>query len=388
MTNLLTKIFIKNSDDINNPVVRKNYGTLAGAVGIFCNLLLFTIKIFAGLLTGAISIVADAFNNLSDAGSSIVTLIGFRMAGKPADHDHPFGHGRIEYIAGLIVSALILLMGFELLKSSVDKILNPTPLESSNISILILIISVCIKLWMGFFNRKIGKKLNASAMIATSADSFNDCIATTAVLVGFLVFKFANINLDGYMGVAVALFVMWAGYNTAKDTIEPLLGLAPNPEFVLNIKNCVLEKKEILGIHDMHVHDYGPGRVYVSMHAEIPSDMDVLKAHDIIDSAEEEVSSKFKCEVSIHMDPIEVNNPLANELKLKLMEILNTIDPTLSFHDFRITNGPMRKNIIFDLLVPFDCYYDDAALRKMIKDKFSEIDSTYFCVIHIDKGVN
>lgn len=388
MTNLLTKIFIKNSDDINNPVVRKNYGTLAGAVGIFCNLLLFTIKIFAGLLTGAISIVADAFNNLSDAGSSIVTLIGFRMAGKPADHDHPFGHGRIEYIAGLIVSALILLMGFELLKSSVDKILNPTPLESSNISILILIISVCIKLWMGFFNRRIGKKLNASAMIATSADSFNDCIATTAVLVGFLVFKFANINLDGYMGVAVALFVMWAGYNTAKDTIEPLLGLAPDPEFVLNIKNCVLEKKEILGIHDMHVHDYGPGRVYVSMHAEIPSDMDVLKAHDIIDSAEEEVSSKFKCEVSIHMDPIEVNNPLANELKLKLMEILNTIDPTLSFHDFRITNGPMRKNIIFDLLVPFDCYYDDAALRKMIKDKFSEIDSTYFCVIHIDKGVN
>lgn len=388
MTNLLTKIFIKNSDDINNPVVRKNYGTLAGAVGIFCNLLLFTIKIFAGLLTGAISIVADAFNNLSDAGSSIVTLIGFRMAGKPADHDHPFGHGRIEYIAGLIVSALILLMGFELLKSSIDKILNPTPLESSNISILILIISVCIKLWMGFFNRKIGKKLNASAMIATSADSFNDCIATTAVLVGFLVFKFANINLDGYMGVAVALFVMWAGYNTAKDTIEPLLGLAPNPEFVLNVKNCVLEKKEILGIHDMHVHDYGPGRVYVSMHAEIPSDMDVLKAHDIIDSAEEEVSSKFKCEVSIHMDPIEVNNPLANELKLKLMEILNTIDPTLSFHDFRITNGPMRKNIIFDLLVPFDCYYDDAALRKMIKDKFSEIDSTYFCVIHIDKGVN
>lgn len=388
MTNLLTKIFIKNSDDINNPVVRKNYGTLAGAVGIFCNLLLFTIKIFAGLLTGAISIVADAFNNLSDAGSSIVTLIGFRMAGKPADHDHPFGHGRIEYIAGLIVSALILLMGFELLKSSIDKILNPTPLESSNISILILIISVCIKLWMGFFNRKIGKKLNASAMIATSADSFNDCIATTAVLVGFLVFKFANINLDGYMGVAVALFVMWAGYNTAKDTIEPLLGLAPDPEFVLNVKNCVLEKKEILGIHDMHVHDYGPGRVYVSMHAEIPSDMDVLKAHDIIDSAEEEVSSKFKCEVSIHMDPIEVNNPLANELKLKLMEILNTIDPTLSFHDFRITNGPMRKNIIFDLLVPFDCYYDDAALRKMIKDKFSEIDSTYFCVIHIDKGVN
>ena len=388
MTNLLTKLFIRNSDDINNPVVRKHYGTLAGVVGIFCNLLLFTIKILAGLLTGAISIVADAFNNLSDAGSSIVTLIGFRMAGKPADHDHPFGHGRIEYIAGLIVSALILLMGFELLKSSVEKILNPTSLESSNISILILIVSVCIKLWMGFFNRKIGKKLNASAMIATSADSFNDCVATTAVLIGFLVFKFANINLDGYMGVAVALFVMWAGYNTAKDTIEPLLGLAPDPEFVLNVKNCVLERKEILGIHDMHVHDYGPGRVYVSMHAEIPSDMDVLKAHDIIDSAEEEVSSKFKCEVSIHMDPIEVNNHLANELKLKLMDILNTIDPTRSFHDFRITNGPMRKNIIFDLLVPFDCYYDDVTLRKMIKDKFTEIDMTYFCVIHIDKGFN
>lgn len=388
MTNLLTKIFIKDQDNINNPLVRKNYGTLTGCVGIFCNLVLFAIKIIAGLLTGAISIIADAFNNLSDAGSSIVTLIGFRMAGKPADNDHPFGHGRIEYIAGLIVAALILLMGFELLKSSVDKVLHPSQLEVSNISILILIVSICIKLWMGLFNRKIGKKLNAHAMIATSADSFNDCVATTGVLIGFLIFKFANINIDGYMGVAVALFVMWAGYNTAKDTIEPLLGVAPDPEFVLNIKNCVLSRKEILGIHDMHVHDYGPGRIYVSMHAEIPSNMDVLKAHDIIDSAEEEVAAKFKCEVSIHMDPIEVDNPVANQLKLKLMEILNVIDPTLSFHDFRITNGPMRTNIIFDLLVPFNCYYDDATLRKLIREKFTEIDETYFCVIHIDKGTN
>ncbi len=388
MTNLLIHLFVKNADDINNPTVRKKYGTLTGIVGIFCNLVLFSIKIFAGLLTGAISIIADAFNNLSDAGSSIVTLIGFRMAEKPADHDHPFGHGRIEYIAALIVAALILLMGFELLKNSIDKILHPSQLEASNISILILFASICIKLWMGFFNRKIGKKINASAMTATASDSFNDCIATLAVLLGFLVFKFTNINSDGYMGVAVALFVMWSGYNTAKETIEPLLGLAPDPEFVLNIKNCVLERKEILGIHDMHIHDYGPGRVYVSMHAELPSDMDVLKAHDIIDSAEEEVATKFKCEVSIHMDPIDVNNPVAKDLKLKLMEILNTIDPTLSFHDFRITNGPTRKNIIFDLLVPFDCYYADSDLKQMIKDKFSELDSNYFCVIHIDKGSN
>lgn len=386
MTDLLTKIFIKNPDNINNPSVRKSYGTMAGAVGILCNIVLFAIKALAGIITGSISIIADALNNLSDAGSSIVTLIGFRMAGKPADNDHPFGHGRIEYIAGLIVSALILLMGFELLKSSVDKILHPTALEFSNISFIILIVSICVKLWMGLFNRKIGKKLNASAMIATSADSFNDCIATFAVLIGFLIFRFANLNIDGYMGVAVALFVMWAGYNTAKDTIEPLLGLAPDPEFVMNIKNCVLSRKEILGIHDMHVHDYGPGRIYVSMHAEIPSNMEVLKAHDIIDSAEDEVASKFNCEVSIHMDPIDVDNPFANELKLKLMDILNTIDPTLSFHDFRITNGPMRTNIIFDLLVPFDCYYDDITLRKMIREKFSEINSNYFCVIHIDKG--
>lgn len=387
MTELLVKLFVKNSDDILDVRVRESYGTLSGTVGIVCNILLCIIKFFAGMITGAISITADAFNNLSDAGSSIVTLIGFRLASRPADNEHPYGHGRYEYITGLVIAAVIIVMGVELLKSSVDKILHPEAIDFSVVSIVILLISIGIKLWMCLFNKKLGKRLDASAMLATAADSLNDCIATSLVLVSLLIGHFANINIDGYAGVFVAGFVLWAGWNTAKDTIEPLLGQAPDPVFVKNIENAILAHQEIIGIHDMHVHDYGPGRVFVSLHAEIPCDMDVMKAHDVIDDAENEIKEQFKCEISIHMDPVAVNDEKTNTLKAMVKEIIAGLDERLTIHDFRITDGPLRTNLIFDTVVPFDFKMTDSEVVHYITDKIKERDKRFYAVINVDKAV-
>lgn len=385
MTKLLVSIFIKNKDDILNPEVRKAYGTLTGIVGICCNIFLFLTKFIAGFITSSISITADAFNNLSDAGSSIVTLIGFRMAGKPADVDHPYGHGRIEYISGLIIAFAILLMGFELLKSSVDKIFHPEAIEFSLMSIIILILSILIKLWMTFFNKGLGKKLNASAMLATSADSFNDCIATSIVLLAALFCKLTGINIDGYAGLFVALFVLYAGFSTAKDTIEPLLGQAPDPQFIKELEDFILSHKEIIGVHDVIVHDYGPGRVIASIHAEISKDMNFSKAHDIIDTIEDEVREKLGCEITIHMDPMATNDKAVESLKSSVIVIVKTIDDRLNIHDFRITDGPIRKNIVFDLEVPFDFSTEPDTLLNEIKDKIKSLNEIYFPVIKIDR---
>lgn len=386
MTDLLVKLFVKNKDDILNPRVRDSYGTLSGGVGICCNIFLCIIKFFAGTITGAISITADAFNNLSDAGSSIVTLIGFKLAGRPADNEHPYGHGRYEYISGVIIAAAIIVMGFELLKSSFDKIINPEPVEFSAISIVILIVSIAIKLWMNLFNRKLGKRIDASAMLATAADSLNDCIATSVVLISLLIGKFANINIDGWAGMLVALFVLWAGWNAAKDTLEPLLGQAPDPIFVNNIEQQILSHKEIIGIHDMHVHDYGPGRVFVSLHAEIPCSMNVMEAHDVIDNAEAEIHEMYNCEVSIHMDPIAVDDEKTNSLKAMVKSIVAGLDERLTIHDFRITDGPLRTNLIFDAVVPFDFKMTDKQVVEFITEKIKTNDEKYFAVIHIDRA--
>lgn len=387
MTELLIKIFVKDNTNILEPKVRQQYGTLSGGVGILINIILFTIKFIAGIITASISVTADAFNNLSDAGSSIVTLIGFKMAGKPADNDHPYGHGRVEYITGLIIAFVILIMGFELLKSSIDKILNPENITFTTLSLIILIVSIIAKIWLALFNKKLGKKIDSQAMYATSADSLNDSIATTVVLISLLVSYFTNINIDGYAGVIVALFVLYSGYGTAKDTLQPLLGRAPDPIFVKNIENCILKHKEIIGIHDMIVHDYGPGRIIVSLHAEIPCDMNVLEAHDIIDNAEAEVKNKFNCEISIHMDPITVNNKFVDNLKEKVANILSAIDDSLGFHDFRITNGPLRTNIIFDIEIPFDFKYPDNEVVTIITEKIKELNEKYHPVINVDKKV-
>ncbi len=381
MTEFLSKIFIKNSEDLLNPKVRKSYGTMTGAIGIICNIVLFIIKFIAGIITASISVTADAFNNLSDAGSSIITLIGFRMAEKPADNDHPYGHGRIEYISGLIIAIIIIVMGFELLKTSVNKILSPEPVEFSYLSLAILILSVLIKLWMALFNKKLGKKLNASAMTATAQDSFNDCIATFSVLICLLISNFTTVNIDGYAGAVVALFVLFSGYSTAKETLQPLLGRAPDPEFVNTLEKKLLSHEGINGIHDLIVHDYGPGRIIVSLHAEIPCDMNVVEAHDIIDDAEMDIKKNLNCEISIHMDPIATDDKRTNELKAIALEAVHKIDESMDIHDFRITDGPLRTNLIFDVAAPFDLKYSDNEIKNLISEKIKDINQKYYVVI-------
>lgn len=387
MTTLLVKLFVKNSEDILNPQVRKSYGTLSGGVGIVCNLILFFIKLMTGLISASISVVADAFNNLSDAASSIITIIGFKLADRPADNDHPYGHGRYEYLSGLLIALLIVMTAFELLKSSVDKILHPSPVDFSLFSFVILIFSIGLKMWMALFNKKIGKKLNASAMLATAADSLSDCVATGAVLISLIVGHIFNINIDGYAGVLVALFVFKAGIDAASDTLQPLLGQAPDPEFVKALENDILKEGKIRGIHDLHIHDYGPGRVIVSLHAEISAEMNVMEAHDIIDNTEEKIKRKYKCDISIHMDPVETENETTNKLKGQVGDIINAISPELHFHDFRITNGPERVNIIFDLEVPFGFEIKDNDIIKIINDNVKAINPNYYVVAKVDKIV-
>lgn len=386
MTELLVKCFVKNREETDNPAVREQYGVLGGAVGIGCNLFLFLIKLLAGILTGAIAVIADAFNNLSDAGSSIVTLIGFKMAGKPADTDHPFGHGRIEYISGLFVAVAIMLVGVELARSSFEKILHPEEVTFSAVSIGILVLAIVVKLWMSAFNKKLGNRINSAAMKATAQDSFNDSIATGAVLLCMGFTYLTHINIDGYAGILVALFILYSGIGVAKDTLQPLLGQAPDPEFVKAIEAEILTHPEIVGVHDVIVHDYGPGRVMVSLHAEIPYDMDILVAHDVIDDTECEIKEKFKCEITIHMDPIVTNDEVTNAKKEEVKAIVKKLDEKMSIHDFRMTKGPLRTNLIFDLVIPYDCAIVPEEAEESIKAEIAKLDGTCYVVISIDRG--
>ena len=325
MIDLLLKRFIKDYDKTKNPEVRTRYGVFAGIVGIICNLILFLAKIIAGVLTASVSIMADAVNNLSDAGSSIVTLIGFKLAGKPADYEHPYGHGRIEYISGFIVSGAIIIMGFELLTTSFRKILHPTPLEVSVSSLIILVLSILMKMWMAKFNKYLGNKVDSAAMKATATDSLSDCVATSVVLIGVLLTLFSDINIDGIAGVVVAVFVILAGFGAAKDTLQPLLGQPPTKEFVQELENIVLQDKHIIGVHDLIVHNYGPGRVYASLHAEVPANMDMMEAHDYIDMAERRVEKHMKCFISIHMDPVVTDDEVINHLRKMTIAVVKSV---------------------------------------------------------------
>ena len=351
MINLLIKTFVKHPEDTSHPRVRQAYGVLSGCVGIVCNVLLCLIKLFAGYITGAVSIMADAFNNLSDAASSIVTLIGFKMAGKPADPEHPFGHGRVEYLSGLFISAAILMMGLELLKSSVEKIIHPEELLFKPISIVILVASVFIKLWMARFNRELGRRIDSDTMRATAADSLSDCISTSAVLAGMLIFAVSGWNLDGYIGVIVAVFVLMTGWNAAKETVQPLLGEAPSRDLVADVYQVVKSHDGVLGVHDLVIHDYGPGRRMISLHAEISYKSDILKAHDMIDNIEKELEKKFQCEATIHMDPIVIDDPELEQYKQMTAEIIKKKNPAWRIHDFRMVKGDTHTNIIFDVVV-------------------------------------
>ena len=382
----LVRLFIKNCDDVNNPAVREKYGVLAGAVGIVLNLLLSAGKLFAGLATGSISITADAFNNLSDAGSSVVTLVGFKVAGQKADDGHPFGHGRVEYLAGLLVSLMILLVGVELGKSSVEKILHPEAVTFSALSAAILVCAILVKLWMGQFNRRLGKKIGSAAMAATAADSVSDAVATAAVLAGALVNRFAHVNIDGWVGLAVAVFILRSGWGAAKDTINPLLGASPDPELVRQLRELVLSHPQVVGIHDMIIHDYGPGRRLCSFHAEVPQDADILAAHDAIDHIEREIQEKFGIETTVHMDPIATDDEKVTQLRARVAALAQAVEPEMTIHDFRVVRGPTHTNVIFDAVVPHKCRLTDEEVLQRLRRAVSALDPAYQAVIQIDRA--
>ena len=386
MIGLLAKHFIKDYQNITAPEVRRAYGVLCGAVGIAINLLLFALKLLAGTLAGSVAITADAFNNLSDAGASIVTLLGFRLAGHKPDTEHPFGHGRIEYISGLIVSLVILLMGFELLRDAVGAILHPEAVECSALTVAILLISICAKCYMYCYNHGVGKKLNAAAMQATAADSLSDCAATTAVLLATLAGHFLHWQIDGWCGLVVSLLILWSGFQAAKDTLSPLLGQPPTEEFVQQIHDIVMANKSICGIHDLIVHDYGPGRVMISLHAEVPAHGDILALHDEIDNVEKELHDRLGCEAVIHMDPIVTNDETVNAAHEKIAALVRSIDENISIHDFRMVTGPTHTNVIFDAVVPYRCKMSDREAEETIKKAVHELDPHYFAVVQIDKS--
>ena len=384
MIRFLASVFIKNKD-MRSEETRRKYGLLCGAVGIFLNLVLFALKIFVGTLTGSVAVTADAVNNISDAGSSLVTMVGFRLAGKKPDPEHPFGHGRIEYISGLIVAMLIFVMGFELLSSSVDAITDPKPTELSIASVVILAISVIIKLYMFFYNRAIGKKIGSAAMVATASDSIGDAIATLAVLISLAVMHFTDWMIDGYIGILVACFILFAGYRAAKETIEPLLGMRPEKELVDELEQLILSYKPITGMHDLILHDYGPGRRFLSLHAEVPMDEDLLFVHDVIDNVEIEIFNRYGIETVIHMDPINTRDPRLNEIKGTVLEVLAQFNENLKAHDFRIVPGPTHTNVVFDIVVPTDCKTDVDVLKLAASTAVTTQNPQYRCVIRIDR---
>lgn len=385
MISLLSKIFIKENGEITHQI-RKAYGSLCSIVGICLNVLLFAIKYFAGTISGSIAITADAFNNLSDAGSSFITLVGFWYAGKKPDLEHPFGHGRFEYVSGFVVSMAILLMGAELARTSVDKIIHPQQIDTGTLALAILVISIAVKIYMAFYNKKIGKRIGSAAMEATSLDSLSDTVATTVVLVSMLVMRFTGVNIDGICGVLVAVFILYAGYNAAKETLSPLLGKVPEPEFVQQIEKIVMAHEGVLGTHDLIVHDYGPGRVMISLHAEVPGNGDIFVLHDEIDLIERELKEKLGCEAVIHMDPIEVDNEVINNARKCLAEQLKKIEKTLTIHDFRMVTGPSHTNLIFDVVVPYNIKLTDTEIEERVQEQVRELNSSYIAVINIDKS--
>ena len=385
MVTLLAKLFIRDHENVTDSGVRQAYGMLCGIVGIFFNLILFTTKALAGFFSHSIAITADAFNNLSDAASSIITLAGFKMAGQKPDSDHPFGHGRIEYISGLLVSILIVLMGFELVKSSVSKIFHPEVPDYSPVIIGILVFSILVKCYMALYNRSIGSRIGSVAMKATAIDSLSDMIATTVVLIGTIVSAASGIIIDGYCGVLVGMFILYSGFVAAKDTISPLLGQPPEPELVQQINDIVLSYDDVTGIHDLIVHNYGPGRSMASIHAEVPNDQEFEKSHEIIDRVERDAAKELGMMLVIHMDPVEMKDEKVIRIRKKTEHLLKELDPACSIHDFRVVWGAERINLIFDMVIPIE--YDEKRrydLTLQLLERLTGVDSRYESVITVD----
>ena len=389
MTALLIKLFVKNYTDTKSIEARNRYGNLGSAVGICVNVLLSALKIAIGILGGVLSVTADGLNNLADAGSSVVTLIGFKLAGKPADRDHPFGHGRMEYISAFIVSFLILLVGFELLKDSAtalrDGVAAP---EFSTVSIIALVASIFTKCWLYFFNRKIGKTIESTALVATAKDSLNDCIATGAILLAAIISKFAALpfNLDAVMAIGVALFILWSGFSSARDTLNEILGGPPEPQLIKDISDIVSSFDEFYGIHDLIVHNYGPGRQFASVHVEVPHNADIVACHEKIDLCEKLVAEKLGINLVIHMDPIDTNDESVAKARGIMVEVIKEIDERLTLHDFRMTPASdTRTNLIFDVVMPSDLKLCEKQLDEIINQKARKRDKTYVCVITFDQ---
>lgn len=383
MISLLAGIFIK---DKKGDDLRTAYGMLCGIVGIILNIIMFVIKFFAGILSGAISITADSFNNLSDALSSVITLLGFKLSAMKPDAEHPFGHGRYEYIAGLIVSMFIILMGAELAQSTTDKILHPDNIEFSIVIAVILSLSILIKLYMSFYNKQIAAKIDSAALKATASDSLSDAIATTVVLAATIISRFSGVNIDGWCGVAVAVMIIITGIKSARDTINPLLGTPPSPELVNEIKELVMSYPEIIGIHDLMVHDYGPGRFTISLHAEVSEKGNMLEMHDTIDNIERNLNEKFKCISVIHMDPIVSDDENVNHLRMLTADIVREIDKNITIHDFRIVSGQSHTNLIYDAIIPYDCKLTNSEIAALIKEKTAQLPGNYYAVVRLEKA--
>ena len=383
MTNLLIKLFIKDND-VGNLKTRGKYGILSSATGIVVNILLSIVKLVIGIIANSISIISDALNNITDVGSSVVTMIGFKISQKKIDKDHPWGHGRMEYITAFIVDIIILMVGFELLKSSIDKIIHPELPAVSNVTIIILVIAVFTKLWLFLFYKKIAKIIDSNAIKGNAYDSIPDSISTLVVLISAVVAKLCGISIDGYASLIVSIFILFTGYKAIKETVDLLLGMKPDPEFIKDIEEAAKKYDMISGIHDIMVHDYGPGRKIVSFHAEVPADGDICKVHDIIDQMEQDLFEKFNCITTIHMDPIVIDNKEINDMRAFTEDIVKELNSDFSIHDFRMTDGGQRINLIFDLVVPRDKEYNKEEIIKNVQQKIHEKDNKYYAVIKVE----
>ncbi len=385
MITLLARLFIRDRDKVADAGVRRAYGMLCSLTGIGLNILLFLGKYLAGRLSGSIAMTADAFNNLSDAGSSVITLLGFRMAAKKPDPGHPFGHGRIEYLSGVAVSLIIIVVGVQLGLESIDKIISPEPVDAGLVPMLVLVASICVKGYMFAYNRGIGRKINSPGMSATALDSLSDCIATGVVLISMLLARFADVNIDGWGGAAVAIFIIFSGFKAAKETLSPLLGNPPDPQLVRDITDIVMSHPEVLNVHDLIVHDYGPGRLMISLHAEVPGDGDIYALHDAIDTAEYELQQKLGCSAVIHMDPVSPDGTKTAHMREELAEAAKAIDPRLTIHDFRIVDGPTHTNVIFDAVLPNNSPVTEGDAKAQLETIVHSLWQNSHPKVHIDR---
>lgn len=386
MIHFIIRIFIKDYENTKNPAVREAYGRLGNIIGIICNILLSSFKIVAGLLFNSLSMAADGINNLSDMGSLFISLIGFKLSGKPADDDHPFGHARIEYISSLIISFIIIWLGLQLIITSFKKIFNPDPIEVNIVMFIILIASIIIKLWLSYINKGLGEKIDSPSMKATASDSLNDALATSGVFISVLIYKFTEINIDAYIGLAVALFIIYSGMQILKDMTNELVGIAPDDKLVESIHEKILSYEGVLGLHDLVVHSYGPNRCFASVHVEVSYKEDILKSHDLIDKIEKDFSLERGIHLVIHLDPIIVDDPLTDNLHNLTLDLIQKIDPKLSIHDFRVVLGNTYKNLIFDITVPHSLKLSDQELIKQINDLLVKEDPSCTAIITIDRS--